>query len=120
MWLLRTSFRPLETIRLGSLFKLDQPPVASPFVICGRSAQGPGVLHPNEAVAMPLQALVQIILPAPDDEMEASRWVVGSLGRWVLGPKNNWARFRMQRIGPRQRNEEFKRRFFFRWFIYVI
>ena len=85
MWLLRTSFRPLETIRLGSLFKLDQPPVASPFVICGRSAQGPGVLHPNEAVAMPLQALVQIILPAPDDEMEASCWVVGSLVRKTTG-----------------------------------
>ena len=91
MWLLRTSFRPLETIRLGSLFKLDQPPVASPFVICGRSAQGPGVLHPNEAVAMPLQALVQIILPAPDDEMEASRWVVGSLGRWVVGSLGPWS-----------------------------
>lgn len=39
-------------------------------------------MHPNEAVAMPLQALVQIILPDPDDEMEASRWVVGSLGPW--------------------------------------
>ncbi|CAL1156735.1 unnamed protein product [Cladocopium goreaui] len=62
----------------------------------------PGVLHPNEAVAMPLQALVQIILPAPDDEMEE---LAATLNSWPDDVTPEWPEIQKQLEDVKQKHQ---------------